>query len=269
MSSSFSASSSSSKSRAVEVSKLLSWLLRHGAAESNLAMRADGFARVANILAVPSLARKRVDAAELAATVLADKKTRFSYRPDASLGGNEPAEASDPASSESIAAANASLAASSAAAAPLVLTVLPSGWLRANQGHTVAAVESESLLSEMSEAQVAALPQCCHGSYFEHWEPIRANGLSRMARRHLHLSRSSPGSAEVISGMRASCSLVVYVDLVAAMRVGGLRFFESQNGVVLTEGDADGFLRPQFFKRAVRLHRSGDSVSSEEELALV
>ena len=251
------------------MSKLLSWLLRHGAAESRLAMRADGFARVADILAVPALASKRVDAAELAATVLADKKTRFSYRPDAALGANEPAEASDPASSESIAALASSAAAAAAAAAPLVLTVLPSGWLRANQGHTVAAVDSESLLSEMSEAQVAALPQCCHGSYIEHWEPIRTNGLSRMARRHLHLSRSSPGSAEVISGMRASCTLVVYVDLVAAMRVGGLRFFESQNGVVLTEGDADGFLRPQFFKRAVRLHRSGGKVSNEEELALV
>jgi 2'-phosphotransferase len=246
------------------VSKLLSWLLRHGAAESHLAMRADGFARVADILAVPALVGKRVNADELAATVFADKKTRFSYRPDAALGANEPAEASDPASSESVAAL-----ASSAAAAPIALTVLPSGWLRANQGHTVAAVDSESLLSEMSEAQVAALPQCCHGSYIEHWEPIRANGLSRMARRHLHLSRSSPGSAEVISGMRASCTLVVYVDLVAAMRVGGLRFFESQNGVVLTEGDADGFLRPQFFKRAVRLHRSGGKVSSEEELALI
>jgi len=57
-----------------------------------------------------------------------------------------------------------------------------------------------------------------------------------MSRNHVHLAADLPGEGGVISGMRASCELVVYVDVRAAVLEGGLNFYTSSNGVVLTPG---------------------------------
>jgi 2'-phosphotransferase len=82
------ASSSSSTSRragggkerpidpAVVFSKGLSWLLRHGAIESGLAMRPDGYARVADVLKLPQFANNTVS--DVRTAVDADAKSRFS-----------------------------------------------------------------------------------------------------------------------------------------------------------------------------------------------
>ncbi len=52
----------------------------------------------------------------------------------------------------------------------------------------------------------------------------------------------------VISGMRSTSSILIYLDLLAAL-AAGLKFGKSQNGVVLTEGDESGFVSIKFFKR--------------------
>ena len=62
----------------------------------------------------------------------------------------------------------------------------------------------------------------------------------------------TPDAAPVISGMRGSASVLVWVDLKKSMQVGGLKWWRSANGVVLTEGDERGFVRLEFVDSAER-----------------
>lgn len=113
--------------------------------------------------------------------------------------------------------------------------------VRANQGHSMQGitVQMRSLPDEVTHA--------VHGTYRAAWTTIRTAGLSRMRRQHVHLARGLPGESGVISGMRASCELLVWVD-VSRARAAGMRFYESDNGVILTDG-FDGTVAPEFFSR--------------------
>lgn len=48
--------------------------------------------------------------------------------------------------------------------------------------------------------------------------------------------------------MRKHADILIYVDLAKALD-DGYKFFISQNGVVLSAGNAEGFLPPQYFLR--------------------
>ena len=85
-----------------------------------------------------------------------------------------------------------------------------------------------------------------------------------MKRNHIHLAQGVAGES-VISGMsfflssvlqltqfkqgmRTSSQIFIFINLQKALDAG-IKFFLSDNGVVLTEGDDEGFLRPEFFER--------------------
>lgn len=53
--------------------------------------------------------------------------------------------------------------------------------------------------------------------------------------------------------MRNNATVLIYIDIQRAMD-SGLKFFVSDNGVVLTEGDTNGFLSPQFFSKVEDKH---------------
>lgn len=125
--------------------------------------------------------------------------------------------------------------------------------IRANQGHSVQVTDLE--LKEISPDDRDYPREAVHGSYMKHWPSIRSQGLSRMNRTHIHLAPGLPGEDRVISGMRQSCDLAVYIDVTKAMS-DGIRFFWSENGVLLTPGDAAGILAPCYFSRAQRLKPS-------------
>ncbi len=65
-----------------------------------------------------------------------------------------------------------------------------------------------------------------------------------MGRQHIHMAGGRPG--EVLSGMRPSSAVVVTVD-VGRARADGIRFFKSENGVILSDGK-DGVIEPRYFK---------------------
>lgn len=58
--------------------------------------------------------------------------------------------------------------------------------------------------------------------------------------------------AVVVSGMRATASVLVWVDVRRAMDEGGIAWWRSGNGVVLTEGDGAGMVGLRFVRRVVR-----------------
>ena len=134
--------------------------------------------------------------------------------------------------------------------------------IRANQGHTDTAVvlDDEAMLERIEPAPGDGM-LAVHGTYRAAWDSIRAQGLRRMARRHVHLAAGLPEEGGVISGMRRSCKVAIWVD-VAAATAAGIPFYRSQNSVILSPGcGSDGTIPPSFFARATDL-RTG------EELAL-
>ncbi|XP_076442329.1 tRNA 2'-phosphotransferase 1-like [Babylonia areolata] len=118
--------------------------------------------------------------------------------------------------------------------------------IRANQGHTLEV--TDLALQPLTSAD--QIPVVVHGTYFRCWESIRRQGLRRMARNHVHFAAGEPGQAGVISGMRGSCDVIIYLDLEKAI-AGGLKFFRSANNVILCEGNEDGIISTQYFKRVI------------------
>lgn len=110
-------------------------------------------------------------------------------------------------------------------------------FIRANQGHTFA-IDEEKLLSPIAVPP----PFVIHGTYNAPLAAIRAQGLSRMKRTHIHMA----AGFDVVSGIRSNCTVAIVVDVRRAM-ADGIKFFVSDNGVVLTSGNADGFLEPRYF----------------------
>ncbi|KAF3440238.1 hypothetical protein FNV43_RR18521 [Rhamnella rubrinervis] len=74
--------------------------------------------------------------------------------------------------------------------------------IRANQGHTITAVESERLLKPI--LSVEEVPE---------FESILASGLKRMKRLHVHFSCGLPADGEVISGMRRDVNIMIFLDV--------------------------------------------------------
>ncbi|WBW74232.1 tRNA 2'-phosphotransferase Tpt1/ CIA machinery [Schizosaccharomyces osmophilus] len=116
-------------------------------------------------------------------------------------------------------------------------------FIRANQGHTIRTIEVP--MTRVSDASL--LPKVVHGTRKELWPKINKEGLSRMKRNHIHCATGLFGEPGVISGIRKSCSLYIYIDVLKAMQ-HGIEFYQSENGVILTEG-RDGVLSPSFFKK--------------------
>lgn len=67
------------------------------------------------------------------------------------------------------------------------------------------------------------IPTIIHGTYFKNWTKIKTEGLSRMSRLHIHFSPGEPGDSQVISGMRSSCQLYIYIDTKKAVRGKSLK----------------------------------------------
>lgn len=99
------------------------------------------------------------------------------------------------------------------------------------------------------------LENCIHGTYLRHWESIKKQGLSRMNRQHIHFTTAYVGADTVISGMRSNCQLAIHINTDKALKEG-LKFYQSANGVILTEGDEKGFLLPKYFLKVVNLKTS-------------
>ncbi|XP_073309608.1 uncharacterized protein [Primulina huaijiensis] len=105
--------------------------------------------------------------------------------------------------------------------------------IRANQGHTIETVETESLLKLILSPE--EIPVCVHGTYRRNLQSILEQGLKRMKRLHVHFSCGLPTDGEVISGMRRDINMLIFLDVRKAMEEG-MKLYISDNRVILTEG---------------------------------
>jgi len=130
-------------------------------------------------------------------------------------------------------------------------TVCGIEMIRANQGHSF---EVHTLkLKSITAENVDDYPTVIHGTYLAPWTQfIKTDGLSRMKRQHIHFAAQEFDSRQTISGIRKSCQVLIYLDLPLAI-ANQLKFWESENGVILSEGDPDGMISPTYFKEVLRV----------------
>ncbi|KAF2222749.1 phosphotransferase KptA/Tpt1, partial [Elsinoe ampelina] len=250
--------------REVQVSKKLSWLLRHGIQQEKLHMDAAGYVNVGDVLSNRNLRSFKVTLDELKEIVASNDKQRFSMVPVSYAALPQ----ADPPANHATADTEA-LPGNPNAGQPSVLdSNNPRDYLiRANQGHSVA-IESESLLTKIDETNIPSI--CVHGTTHRAWTLIaESGGLKRMTRQHVHFAAGLPAgfksigdmdaaaeaslqdkasTAPVISGMRNSSTVLIFIDVQKAVE-GGLKFWKSANDVILTEGDQDGLVPLTYFKR--------------------
>jgi 2'-phosphotransferase len=129
----------------------------------------------------------------------------------------------------------------------------PSDWvIRANQGHSIE-IDSAALLKPIT-IEAGNVPKLVvHGTYFAFYQAImETGGLKKMGRNHIHFSTGLPEDKQgVISGMRGDAEILIYVDIERSLRDGGVLWWISENGVVLTEGDENGVLSTNYWKKVV------------------
>ena len=121
--------------------------------------------------------------------------------------------------------------------------------IKATQGHTINI--QDDTLKLLSIEDLSSFENVTHGTYYKSITPIKAQGISRMTRNHIHLTASDAvGEHGVISGFRASTEILIYIDTGKAHN-NGVQFYLSENNVILTPGDENGFLKPDFFLKII------------------
>ncbi|KAK1781813.1 phosphotransferase 1 [Copromyces sp. CBS 386.78] len=235
--------------RDVDLSRALSKLLRHQASSAGITLDAEGYAPLDKVLAWGPIKSLKPTFEEILKAVRESDKQRFAIK----LAPGKENETSEEVSD----------------------------WLiRANQGHSIK-LESEGLLRRLvlpgqegmeegkeGEEGAGTVPvphTVVHGTYFAFWDKIvESGGLKAMGRNHVHFSTGLPEDTEtgVISGMRKDAEVLVFVDVECSIKQenekegGGIKWWMSDNGVVLTEGDKDGLVPLKYFKE-VRGRRQG------------
>ncbi|KAL1889375.1 tRNA 2'-phosphotransferase [Sporothrix stenoceras] len=226
--------------RSIDVSRALSRLLRHQAANAGIPLDPEGFAALDQVLAWGPLRSLKVTLAEVRDVVITNDKQRFALK---RVNSEEPLDLSTVSDTDS-----------------------PADFkIRANQGHSIATVTSDAgLLTPIDDPETAP-PVVCHGTFFSFWQAIESSGgLRRMTRNHVHCGCLEPDqngadsiesarrAGTVIPGLRRDAQIFVFLDVRRAMREDpSLKWWRAANGVVLTEGDVDGKVPTKYFQRVV------------------
>lgn len=199
----------SSKDKIDSLGRLMTRILRHMASDLNLNMRSDGYVRVQDLL---KLNLKTFANIPLRAHTVDDIRE---------------AVRRDNKQRFSLLEDNGEL------------------LIRANQGHSIVTVETESLLKPILSAE--EVPVCVHGTYNKFLESILEQGIKRMKRLHVHFSCGLPMDGEVISGMRRDVNVLIFLDVKKALEEG-MKLYISDNKVILTEG-FDGVVPVKYFAK--------------------
>lgn len=109
--------------------------------------------------------------------------------------------------------------------------------IKANQGHSISKI-TELTLKKLDHVDCDII----HGTYLKNWKKIKTEGLSRMRRNHIHFAKG----LNFVCGLRHSAELFIYINFDKAKQ-DGLTFFESENGVILSPGNAKGFIETKYF----------------------
>ena len=198
-----------------KISHTLTWVLRHHALKLGLPMTKDGYVPVSLLMqhSHPRLQGLHLTVDGLLQVVATNEKQRFKLEEKAAADF-------DPGT----------------AAAKLLPPDTSFLCIRANQGHSIPGINSHELFQPLTSDELAEIPTIVHGTFQEAWGAIqKSGGLSKMGRNHIHFAHGLLGQDGVISGMRKSCQVYIYISAVKCAQ-DGIKFYRSDNGVLLTAG---------------------------------
>lgn len=116
-------------------------------------------------------------------------------------------------------------------------------YIRAVQGHSIPGINPD--LELVTDPTV--IPIVVHGTNNKAYSSIKNTGLNRMNRQHIHFSHGTLDDNSVISGMRNTSTVMIFVNIEKAM-TDGIKFYKSSNGVILSEG-INGMIEPKYFSK--------------------
>ena len=229
----------SKNNKDVVLSKALSWVLRHGALKIGLTMSSDGYVPLQILLKskVRNLNKYTMD--DVMNVVESNDKQRFKLCRKIIVWKD--AEKTRYIFGSSTSLKNADIESTSEE----VLCI------RANQGHSIKGLNSEHLLNLIPPNELAEMKLIIHGTNIEAWEKhIQHEGLSKMNRNHIHFAAGLPGEGGIISGMRQSSQVYIYINGMICAK-DGIKFYRSDNGVILCPGFENGILPTKYFADVV------------------
>ncbi len=108
--------------------------------------------------------------------------------------------------------------------------------IAANQGHSFE-ISNDSFTAVTKEfLQLNPFEASVHGTFFIAWSGIlKSGGLSPCSRQFIHFATRNFKSAEMRSGMRRDCDILIHIDINRAID-DGIEFFLSSNEVLLSRG---------------------------------
>ncbi len=241
------------KKKIVSISKALSWVLRHGAPSCGMAMSSDGYVPVNVILnsrnhRFASL-QKKYDWSlqDIQEVVETNEKQRFRLSTrHIQVSRND----NNNNSNLQYRFVKGVMDETSVSNGYVIREVL---CIRANQGHSIPNICcDEKSLKLLTSSELEQMNTLVHGTYYEAWENIKKSGfLSRMKRNHIHLATGLPSSSHVISGMRKSSQIYIYINTKKCATENTIPFYQSDNGVILTPGIDDGKLPIDYFLKVI------------------
>lgn len=215
--------------RDVQISKAMSYLLRHGAVKEGLPIDSNGFIPVAVLLRHNRLKSHRCTLEDIHRIVANNDKKRFQIISEALEDGT------------------------------------PQELICATQGHSIAAISPDNeVLEKITDP--AQLPRdLIHGTSISNLLLIlRSGSIKKQRRNHVHLSPGVSGQdSAVVSGMRISSNAHIHLIL-GQQLLDQLRLFRSLNNVYLTPDNVDLSL-----VKNVRIRPSKRRDRSPDELNLV
>lgn len=88
-----------------------------------------------------------------------------------------------------------------------------------------------------------------HGTFKKNWQSIKFSGLNKLTRNHIHFSIGLPGSENVKSGVRNNSEVLIYINFEKAIN-DGIKFYRSENDVILSEGK-NGIISSEYFEYVI------------------
>jgi 2'-phosphotransferase len=197
----------------VQISKTLSWLLRHGATGEGLSMRKDGYVKVDDLVSAFFVTSLKVEAHIYAARTSKTQSciTNLWQHPRNHKGRCKETlrpllrihHCLIPSSSSETPAPLAAFSESGELNEP---SADGAWWIKANQGHSTKTVVDLNL---KPIASIDDIPTgiAVHGTEKKGWNSIEKQGLSKMKRNHIHLAQGVAGQ-NVISGKPPCCRTI-------------------------------------------------------------
>lgn len=225
-----------SMSKDEELSRSMSWALRHAAPSLGLSVRSDGYVAVEDLLRCKHPRFNSYYTLEDVQRVVGcnDKKRFQLVLEEETIEG-----------------------------------VHKRSWMiRACQGHSLKHIQSDELLMHISNEELKCMERIIHGTTMKAWEVIQREGaLSRMKRNHIHFATEVPDDNNqhtVISGIRRNRECDIFLD-VKKCAENAIQFYRSNNEVILTAGIRnEGVLPLKFIAKVVEVE-TGNVIFKNEE----